>query len=507
MTGGPPPPSEEAPPASSDVHGTIIATAESLSHIAGISEARLIELLEEDLAYLLGDSNAYEAEIREAARSALAKFGRPAPNPEPASDGPALFRDLVEAWRVHVYLPSEWEYRILALFCLQSRLAPRLPRVFYLFLAGTKGSGKTTILDHIAEVCDALRFQNVSLPTLARSMSEKPAPTVAVDEYDNTTGDRGTDEARDALVRQGYKANAAPFKRSEVSHGKVVPVEFPIYGPKVLTFRRQVEDALQDRGFILPTERGKDYAFVVRAISPRWGDLVARLDAWGRAALPGLDPSRLLERLEAPDFQDRVRRVLGVLEGNRNAELVTVALLTAEAAGVDLEAELREALGAKEREATEDEMVELLGELLPPLARADPKLEETPFFVVKQSQVKAKLDQVRKERRLPPSSDREFAGWRRDLGIRSEWVRVRGKVKFWHLPEAFVADLESQGHDPLDPLGPLSRHERKGGQGGLPRGDPEDLLGPGPTLADLAMRNAREEGSVPPDPPGKEDPP
>ena len=528
-------------------HGTIIATAGSLAaaRIAGISEERLVEIMEEDLAYLPGGITSYREKIREAARSALAKFGRAAPEgPKPPEDGAALFRDLVEGWKIHVYLPAEWEYRILALFCLQSRLAPRLPRSFYLYPAGPKGSGKTTILDHISEVTHALRFQNVSLPTLARSMSERPAPTVAVDEYDITTGDRGVDEARDALVRQGYKANAAPFKRSELVHGKVVPVEFPIYGPKVLTFRGQVEDALQDRGFILPTEKGKDYAFVVRAISPRWGDLISRLDAWGSAALPGLDPARLLERLESPDFQDRVRRVLGVLEATRNAELVTVALLVAEAAGVDLEAELREALGAKEREAAENEWVEALGDILPRLAKNSPKLEASPFYVLKQSAVKAELDRIRKERRLPPCSAAEFAGWRRDLGIRSDWIRKRARAAYWNLPKEFVEDLGSQGPGSLTSLASLLSRDERGnhvspvnpsGEGtrslrgaptladsptsheppprpevspvsdpNLPGRDPEDLLGPAPTLADRARDNSREAGSLPLDPPGEE---
>ena len=453
----------------------------------------------------LPDPHAHpDRELRQLAESAVAKFQ----SERPPADSAALFRDLVEAWKVHAYLPDEWEYRVLALFSLQSRLAPRLPRVFYLFMAGTKGSGKTTILDHISEVCRALRFQNVSLPTLARAMGERPAPTVAIDEYDTTTGDRGTDEARNALVRQGYKANAAPFKRSEVSGGKVVPVEFPIYGPKALTFHRGVEDALQDRGFILPTEKGKNYAYVVRAISPKWADLIPRLDAWGEVARSNLNPARLLERVEAQDFQSKVGRVLGTLGASRNAELVTVAVLVAEAAGVDLEVELRDALAAKEREATENEWVGVLADLLPSLARSAPKLEDAPFYVVKQSEVKAELDKARKERHLPPCSAAEFAGLRRDLGVRSGWTRTRGKVKYWHMPEAFVLDLESQGDGPLTPLAPLSSREVKGGQGGqggLAGRDPEDLLGPGPTRSDRALANARREGSLAPDPPLKKE--
>ena len=520
-------------------------TASFASKTGGVTVAQVVAAARAAFAEVGDDLPAHEAEIRGAARSAVEKYGRAAPEgPKPPEDGAALFRDLVEGWKIHVYLPAEWEYRILALFCLQSRLAPRLPRSFYLYPAGPKGSGKTTILDHISEVTHALRFQNVSLPTLARSMSERPAPTVAVDEYDITTGDRGVDEARDALVRQGYKANAAPFKRSELVHGKVVPVEFPIYGPKVLTFRGQVEDALQDRGFILPTEKGKDYAFVVRAISPRWGDLISRLDAWGSAALPGLDPARLLERLESPDFQDRVRRVLGVLEATRNAELVTVALLVAEAAGVDLEAELREALGAKEREAAENEWVEALGDILPRLAKNSPKLEASPFYVLKQSAVKAELDRIRKERRLPPCSAAEFAGWRRDLGIRSDWIRKRARAAYWNLPKEFVEDLGSQGPGSLTSLASLLSRDERGnhvspvnpsGEGtrslrgaptladsptsheppprpevspvsdpNLPGRDPEDLLGPAPTLADRARDNSREAGSLPLDPPGEE---
>jgi hypothetical protein len=484
-------------------HDQLLRMSAAKAHAGAEAETILAELVTWRDAHLTDPQAHPERELRPMAKSAVAKFHAERPPKESA----VLFRDLVGAWKAHVYLPLEWEYHILALFTLQSRLAPRLPGYFYLLIGGEKGTGKTTILDHVAEICRAFRFQNVSLASLARKMDEKDAPTVCIDEFDVSLGEKDLDNAMNALVRQGYKRNAAPFTRC-ISHGQEVG-EFRVNGPKALTFAGKVEDALQDRGFFLPAEKGKDYSFVLRAFSPKWGDLPSRLDAWAATVLPTLNPDALLARLETKDFQSGVERVLGVLQATRNAELVTIALLVAEAAGVNLEAELQDALTLKEAESEESEWVDALGDVVRSLATTSTRLEESEFVVVRQRDVKVALDAKRKESRLPPSTTNEFAAWRRKLGVRSGWLRKPKRATYWHLPQGFVDGL-GEVPPPTSPTSPTSPAPRDGrvsqvsqvrwgGEGP----QEEDLLGPGPTLADRALANVarnERERAVPDDP-------
>ena len=77
-------------------HEAIIAVGASLAaRLAGISEVGLIEAMRGALAPLLDDLPTHEAEIVEAAGSALRKYGKLAPTPGPENDagGPEAFEE------------------------------------------------------------------------------------------------------------------------------------------------------------------------------------------------------------------------------------------------------------------------------------------------------------------------------------------------------------------------------------------------------------------------------
>ncbi|MCI4329159.1 MAG: hypothetical protein L3J86_06195, partial [Thermoplasmata archaeon] len=168
--------------------------------------------------------------------------------PADADPGPRLFEAVVASVRGHYYFDSEWHYVLVALFILQARLVKSLPAVFYLFFGGRYGTGKTNILRLIADMTDGVLLENVSVAALARMITA--GKVVCMGEFDVPRG-KDLDEVRDALVRQGYKASAAPYMRWNAASREVE--EVPIYGPKALAFRGVIEDALQSRGFTIPT--------------------------------------------------------------------------------------------------------------------------------------------------------------------------------------------------------------------------------------------------------------
>ena len=130
--------------------------------------------------------------------------------PVQAAPGPVVFESTISTLRAHYFFESEWHYVLVALFVLQARIVTCLPAVFYLFFGGRFGTGKTNILRLIADLTGGLLLENVSVAALARTITE--GRVVCIDEFDVSRG-KDVDEVRDALVRQGYKATAAPYMR------------------------------------------------------------------------------------------------------------------------------------------------------------------------------------------------------------------------------------------------------------------------------------------------------
>ena len=604
-------------------HGTIIATAGSLAaRIAGISEERLIELVEEDLAYLPGGITSYREEIREATRSALAKFGRPAPEePKPTSDGPALFREVRETLEQHYHFEQPWHAVLCSLFVSQAHLARALPATFYLIVKGRYGGGKTSLLNVLGKLGNGLVFENVSVAALARELGE--GRLVCIDEFD-VKRPVDVQPVLDSLVRQGYRRDSAPYTRYDATRHEVERI--PVYGPKALTIRSFLDPALESRGFIIsasPVEGEEAYGFVVRNLWSDVGDLPTRLARWAAQVAPEWPDSRLRAVAESPELAAKRHQVLETTGANRDTEQVLVALLVAEIAGVDVAAELRAAVELRRASVgTEDasDLEDVTEALLAATGNAQDRLMEgSPVLRVWFRELKKVVNRRREERNDPPISDRRLAtmltqvgvseSWKRNpknrvgYDLPADWVRqlrqgtpniphmpnppdkndgVRGVRDVRHTPPETRTDPEGvRGFEEDDavpsnsapPPGGLTEgtkgsvagrdqetldspsseggrdasstssatHEERVDDGAdegdrgdaalrqplprtasdaadavgarprpssgiLPVPVPEEaLLGPGPTLANRALANARREGSLPLDPPGQED--
>ena len=411
--------------------------------------------------------------------------------------GRELFRQIVSALERHFYMDERWHYVVHALFILQSRVVELLPAVFYVFIGGRFGSGKTNLLVLTRNLTDGLLVENVSVPALARSLEK--GKTVCLDEIDTTRG-KELDEIRDALLRQGYKATAAPYIRWDAGSRK--REEVPIYGPKVATLRGVPDDALASRGFFIPTVKpdGEEgFGYVLLNLWPELGDLNERLREWGDAAASAYSPLAVRGVAFSATFKEKVRKAAKELGANRESELVTVALLTAEIAGLDILEELSKATELRATELTEAEgdileelrgvMLELTGGRIVRLDAAAPEIS------IKQSEVRREVNRRLKERGEPVLSDRRFAVLRRELGVKDVWLRKRGQALWWVFPATYLERLRG-GTLHQDSLGSLGSPSTVSDEKGEP-GEPKEPRSSGPLMEEALDFSARPEDRAP----------
>lgn len=362
---------------------------------------------------------------------------KPVDPAEVHAEGSRLYEEIKDTLRVHYYFEQGWHYSIAALFVLQARVCISLPGVFYIFVGGRFGSGKTNVLDLLRQLTGGIMLENSSIPALARSIGH--GTTICIDEIDVARG-KEYDEVRDALLRAGYRADAAPYRRWDAKAKALELV--PIYGPKAASYRGALEDALQSRGFMIPTakpvgEGGFDY--VLRSFWRKLGDLPPRLEAWGKMAMAAYPSATLEEVGWSPAFRERVKAATRELGGNRDSELAAIACLVGEMAGVDTAADLRAANEVRLMAITEGggEDLEELQEVVVELMAGAPRLKlEAPGEVrLRQREVRDALNRRRRERGERPLDDRRFAGLRRELGITEGMCVKYGGAKIWCLPE------------------------------------------------------------------------
>ena len=361
--------------------------------------------------------------------------------------GAHLFRDVQETFQAHYYLEHPWHYVVTTLFVFQAWVTDVLPVVFYLPVAGARGTGKSNFLSLIASLTNALQFENVSVPAMARTM--RKGRTVTMDEMDAAMGKEEA-EVRNALLRSGYKANAPAYLRWDAA--RKAADEIPVFGPRAFGYRGSLDDALQDRGFPIPSVKftGKGgYDFVRRNFWPEVGDLPTRLEMWGRDARAAFPPAKLKEIVWSEAFVTKMEKAVPTLGANRDSEIGTIACLIAEMAGVDVLEALKEAAKRRDIEtfAASDSDLDDLGEAI--LAIAGPIqagiLEDAPTVRLKQAPIRKEFDAARRKRGANRLGDSAFASLRREL-IPPEWLGSHGRAVYWSVPVPFLSTLGNQAH-------------------------------------------------------------
>jgi hypothetical protein len=358
--------------------------------------------------------------------------------------GSALFAEVVELLKRHVHFELESYARLLALFCLQSAVAVGLPGVFYIAIPGGKGSGKTNLLTIVRVLTNGKMFENISIAALARSI--KKGTTVCMDEFDVERG-KEENEVRDALIRQGYKADGSKYTRWDATKKELE--EISVYGPKIVAYRGRIDPALLDRSYVIPVEKylGDDgYEFTRLGIWPEVSDLSVRIAEWGKDAMITFPPDKLKELGQKPEFKEAVKKTTESFGASRGTELATYANLVGFMIGIDVSEDvaISDRIRLVEDESA-DEQAEVQQAILNVLKESDGQkaLASIAEIRIVQKDVKSLVDRWHKERDEKPLSDARFKILRREIGIKEAWVRRPGNRNVWVIPAPYILTLQA----------------------------------------------------------------
>jgi hypothetical protein len=366
-------------------------------------------------------------------------------NPYCTKEGPALFKRTRETIARHYYFDKPWHYVVAALFVLESKCSQVLPVVFYIFFGGSKGSGKTNILDLLRILTGGVMCENISVKALAETM--KSAPAVFIDEIDADRGD--LTDIRNAMLRQGYKKTAAPYTRWDVKTNSIV--EVPIYGPKAATFRGLLkDDAMLDRGFVISTAKAKGkeaYSYVLMNFWPDVGTLPEDLTTWGLEVRRRLDNEKLKEIAFSSAFKEKVAQAVQEIGANRESELISIAVLVSMIADVDVIKELREATESRpvSDESIAGELEELQQVILDLAVQLhQTAIDESRIIRFKQSEIKKELNRRRVSRGERSIFDYRFSILREELGIDRSMLTNPGNAMHWDVPEEVLHTMANK---------------------------------------------------------------
>lgn len=384
----------------------------------------------------------------------------------PVPQGPLLFERVHETIARHVRFSEEWALELATLWVLEAYLAPSLPSVFYLFFSASKGKAKTTALDLLCALTGGLNASDISVAAVVHWLDENPGRAVCIDEMD-VKRDAERDSAIAAICRNGYTPGK-PYYRWDPTARRLD--ECPTYCAKALGFRSKVDDALEDRGFTLPTAevRGRAGAELVRQNFARdVAGLPALLDRWaaGLNAGPSDVQMRVVirEEMGRDTWIAKVEEVVGTgsLGANRETQLTMVALAVCRAACVDLTSSLQAAFGLRREVAaanTDEELEEAREALDEILGSTGTLTKDAQVYSIRQSEFRDRLNARRKERGLPrPLTPSQVASLRNDLGVKPTWLSHPKNKTTWNIPVGELPAVLGRGvPNPLNQPNPVA---------------------------------------------------
>ena len=173
-----------------------------------------------------------------------------------------VFEEIKALLKKHIFLEEDY-YDFIALWIIGTYFHPMFESYPYLFIIGTKRSGKTKLLQLIS----LLSFNGVLTGSITEASTFRPTQylrnTLCIDEIERVSG-KEMANYRD-LLKMGYKKGLLIRRQGE--RKRDVTYEFNVYCPKVLANIQGFEEILEDRGFPIVIERCIDPKIINTFIS------------------------------------------------------------------------------------------------------------------------------------------------------------------------------------------------------------------------------------------------
>jgi hypothetical protein len=368
--------------------------------------------------------------------------------------GPPLFRDVKAWYQSMFYFEEPKDATLITLFTFQTRCYRMLPTVFYSFIKGAPGSGKTCLLSAMAMLGHGVLLGNISVSAMARELGRgreiKLESNVRVakskmsvlyhlgcfDEYD-AKGNKDKHDAMDEMLRHGYRWDGPAYVRWDMENNR--SKAWDLYMPKAAAVTRSLDPALASRGLPIsaaPYDGPDGYPILLHNRYPKKvAELNAGLDSWGDSVNRSFDMEQI-EALETSDEHTKhVEAISGGLGLNRRNEHALTCVTISHLAGVDIDDELRYGIDRLPlaNEEYEDE-IEEINEAIIAIAGQQGPIEAAASVTLKQSAVKKFIDKKRDEIHIKPLSSTRFAEIYRAAGIHDSWIRPRHGCNYWVIP-------------------------------------------------------------------------
>lgn len=151
-------------------------------------------------------------------------------------------RELTEYLKKYVYLTNEGEYVLLATIIIHSYCVDLFSRTPYLWINGTKGSGKTTLMMIMKSlVYNPLLFSDSTASSLFRII-DSLKPTLFLDEVEALEKRKSSNQQIFQILNSGYQKDGTV---SRTKGDKVI--QFKTYGLKIIAGINPLFSTLYDR--------------------------------------------------------------------------------------------------------------------------------------------------------------------------------------------------------------------------------------------------------------------